>query len=101
MTHSQPIEKEAERLYNISQYDPVAKGVLQETFTAGANFALNLNRWVKVEDGLPEEGDMVYVLQERRHQYAAQYRDGSFIAVGRIAVEKVTHWTPQLAPPTP
>lgn len=58
MTNEQLIQQEAERVYLITQkmipQFRIGQFNLQKAFTSGANFALSLNRWVKVEDGLPD-----------------------------------------------
>lgn len=89
MNLQQVIEREA------AEYpSPLA----EQAFISGANFALGLDRWIPVSQGLPEEGQEVYAVQDGKYQYSAIFTKGKF-EFAQIEIGNVTHWTPQLPPP--
>lgn len=66
----------------------------QETFIAGATFALQ-NQWISVDEALPEEDEQVIAMSEfgdiermKYHNKAFYHLKGSIIKDG----EKITHW---------
>lgn len=104
MTNSiqQIIEREAERYlehpYKDLYQDSVLISSVRKAVIHGANFALGLDRWIPVSQGLPEEGQEVYAVQDGKYQYSAIFTKGKF-EFAQIEIGNVTHWTPQLPPP--
>lgn len=113
MTHSQLIEKEAER-YAADKWGDAYDGILSPeiiqkgqtsyatAFTAGAHFALGLDRWVKVEDGceMPENRTTILVCLYGEHPMVAHYKHGCWFDMdGLQQYSNITHWQP-IAPPT-
>lgn len=76
MNIKEQIEREAER-YARNEWGDAYKGILPDdiiqkgedayanSFIKGANFALEMDRWVKVEDGLPDEDKLVWFYSQK------------------------------------
>lgn len=84
MTHKERIEREAESRTNYK--------IRQQWFKYGANFALDLDRWVKCSDRMPELDERVIVKGSYGIVTATFFDDG-FRCLG-MTIEDVTHWQP-------
>jgi hypothetical protein len=119
MTHEQLIEQEAEKRYVYfgEDYNNVPEGytpndistISRESFISGGNFALSMDRWVKVEEGLPpvkekfSESDYVLCTDEYDTMFTAWYNNRTarwyYAHHDHSGIPKPTHWMPLPEPP--
>lgn len=94
MNIKEQIEREAERRYKPidgSPNDAVTRAI-REVFTQGANFALEMDRWIGVEEGLPDNRQTV-LATDGSTQIVLEYKHGCWF-VGLDQIHFVTHWQP-------
>lgn len=79
--------------YNDSDEDSIDVDITIKDFKAGVEFA---QRWIPVEEELPEDFTSVLVRDNRCGQTrcAALFQDGKFYPDFLITHEQVTHWRP-------
>lgn len=57
-------------------------------FIAGANYALQ-NQWISVEEALPEEDGLYFILIDNIHPRVCEFENGTW-----SGYDNITHWMP-------
>lgn len=104
-SHQDKIEEAAEK-YMTQDYDGDEVFGAKQSFIEGANFALSMDRWIAVEEGLPEERLKVQVLTKDKIVYTSGIYQSTifpgetnwFNKHGLPVDAEVTHWQ-EITPP--
>lgn len=67
-------------------------------FASGADWALQQDNWIHVEEGIPEP-DILVIIWTNAGMHEGTYIDNEWIVNNEVTEMTVTHWCPYPKPP--